>query len=253
MNRIAAVTGAARGIGRGIAERLAKDGCRVAVLDIDAKSAGEAAAEIDGDAFGVPCDVTDAESVRLADQTIRERWGAVNALVSCAGISQIAALEDTSDELWNRILSVNLTGAFHVCRQFLPAMREANWGRVVMISSESGKRGASRYSAYCSSKFGLIGLTQALAMEFAGAGVTVNAVCPGIVFTELWDDDHLAGYGAKRDIPADKVKDYLVGRIPLGRSCTPEDVAAAVAFLASDDAAYLTGQALNLTGGTVMQ
>ncbi len=253
MGRIAVVTGAARGIGRGIAERLAAEGHRVAVLDLDGAAAEDAAREIAGEALGLACDVTDSESLSSADQILRSRWGPAEMLVSCAGISRIAALEDTSDELWERILSVNLTGAFRACRQFIPPMREAGWGRAVMISSESGKRGASRYSAYCASKFGLIGLTQSLAQEFADAGITVNAVCPGIVFTDLWDDRHLADYGAKRGIPAGEVRDYLVGRVPLRRACTPEDVAAAVAFLVSDDASYLTGQALNLTGGTLMQ
>ena len=253
MGRIAAVTGAARGIGRGIAERLAADGYRVAVLDLDGPTVKATAAELPGECRGFACDVTDTEALRAADDAIRGAWGPAEVLVSCAGISRIAAIEDTTDELWETILSVNLTGAFRACRQFLPAMRKAGWGRAVMISSESGKRGASRYSAYCASKFGLIGLTQSLAMEFAEAGVTVNAVCPGIVFTDLWDDRHLANYGAKRGIPADEVRDYLIGRVPLKRPCTPEDVAASVAFLVSDAASYLTGQALNLTGGTLMQ
>jgi sorbitol-6-phosphate 2-dehydrogenase len=125
-------------------------------------------------------------------------------------------------------------------------------GVILNMSSQSGKVGASHYAAYCASKFGIIGLTQSLALEFAADGIRVNALCPGVVFTALWDEQHVGGYGHKRGLKPEEVRPYLESKIPLGRLCTPEDVAQMAAFLASDAASYMTGQAINVSGGSVM-
>lgn len=256
-NRIAFITGAARGIGRGIAERLLKEGVKVAIADLNAdgakKTASELAAASGGrDALGVGCDVTSVESIRAALDAVRATWGEPLVVVNSAGWSRIASIQDTTDEVWDRTLDINLKGMFCVCRETVPAMKRAGWGRIINLSSQSGKAGNSSYVAYCASKFGVIGLTQALAQELATDGITVNAICPGIVFTEMWGPEQIGDYARKRAMRPEEVKDYLVSKIPMKRAATVADVAAVAAFLASDDAAYSTGQSYNVSGGAIM-
>jgi sorbitol-6-phosphate 2-dehydrogenase len=153
--------------------------------------------------------------------------------------------------LWEQTLRINLKGAFIGCQAAIRRMLPRRQGVVLNMSSQSGKVGNSQYTAYCASKFGIIGLTQSLAVEFAGAGIRVNALCPGIVMTPLWDQ-MLGDYARKRKLKPEEVRPYLEKRIPLGRLCTPEDVARTAVFLASDESDYLTGEALNVSGGMVM-
>jgi len=250
--RITFITGAARGVGRGIAARFIKEGAKVAIADLNAEGAAKAAAELGQNAFGVACDVTSVKSIRLALGVVTKRWGPPLVVVNSAGYSKIAPLEATTEELWDRTLEINLKGMFFVCRETVPAMKKAGWGRIINLSSQSGKKGNSSYVAYCASKFGVIGLTQALAQELAESGITVNAICPGVVFTEMWSPEQIGDYAKKRNMKPEDVKDYLVGKIPMKRAATVEDVAGVAAFLASDDATYLTGQSYNVTGGTIM-
>jgi NAD(P)-dependent dehydrogenase (short-subunit alcohol dehydrogenase family) len=246
----AAITGGARGIGRGIAERFIAEGACVVLLDINADRATETAREIGCES--IRCDVTSSESVHTAIESVVESLGGLDILVNSAGYSHIAPIEKTTEEIWDRTLSINLKGMFLTIQAVIPHMKAAGTGRVINLSSQSGKKGTSSYSAYCASKFGIIGLTQALAREFAQTGVTVNAICPGIVFTELWDDEHIAAYGAKRGLDPSEVKDYLVSGIPMKRAATVDDIASMAVFLASEESAYMTGQAINVTGGGVM-
>ncbi len=251
--RVAAITGGARGIGRGIAERYAAEGAQVAILDIDADGAIAAAAEIDGErAAGFGCDVTSSGSVESAVAEINERWPTIDILVNSAGVSKIAPIEKTTDEIWDFTLNVNLRGPFFTSRAIAPQMKRAGWGRIVNLSSQSGKTGNTWYTAYCSSKFGVIGLTQALAQELAEDCITVNAICPGIVMTQMWGAEQVGDYARKRNMKPEEVTDYLIGKIPMKRAATTEDVAAVAAFLASEDAAYVTGQSYNVAGGSVM-
>jgi sorbitol-6-phosphate 2-dehydrogenase len=158
---------------------------------------------------------------------------------------------ECTDDLWDLVLRVNLKGTFIGCQTALRHMLPRKSGVILNMSSQSGKVGNSQYAAYCASKFGIIGLTQSLAIEFARDGIRVNAICPGVVFTALWDEQ-IEDYARKREMRVEDVRPYLEQRIPVGRLCTPEDVGRSAVFLASDDAAYITGQAINLSGGSVM-
>ncbi len=186
-----------------------------------------------------------------AADAIEDTLGELAIWVNNAGISRIVPFLDCSEEIWDQTLAVNLKGAFIGCQAAIRRMLPRGRGAVINMSSQSGKTGNSQYAAYCASKFGVIGLTQSLAVEFARTGIRINAICPGVVFTPLWDgmvDD----YARKRDMRPEEVKPYLESKIPMGRLCTPEDVGKAVVFLASDDAGYITGQSINLAGGSVM-
>jgi len=247
----AIVTGAARGIGRAVAERLMSEGAAVAIADLDPAAARQTADALGPRALAVGVNVADRASVEALVAAVESKLGPVDLLVNNAGVSEIVPFLELDEATWDRHLQVNLKGTFLCCQTVLKGMVERRRGKIINLSSQSGKQGASQYQAYCASKFGVIGLTQSLALEFAPYGITVNAICPGFVFTPLWNK-MLPQYAAKRNLPVDKVKDYVSSRIPLGRLCTPEDVAGVAAFLASADADYLTGQAINVTGGALM-
>jgi sorbitol-6-phosphate 2-dehydrogenase len=248
---VAIVTGAGSGIGRGIAERFCREGARVAVVDVDDRKAQQVTAALGGAAIAVTADVSSQTPVEEMVEAVERRIGPVTILVNNAGVSEVVPFLELKWAGWQRHLDVNLTGAFLCSQAVLKCMVPRRRGRIINISSQSGKQGSSQYEAYCASKFGLIGLTQSLAMEFAPHGITVNAICPGIVFTPLWEA-MLPAYAGKRNLAPERVMEYLIGRIPLGRLCTPEDVAGVAVFLASADGGYLTGQALNVNGGALM-
>lgn len=248
---VAIITGAASGIGRGIAARFCREGARVAVVDIDHEKAQQTSAALGTAAIAVAADVSSQTSVDEMVEAVEKRFGPITILVNNAGVSMIVPFLELKEAVWQRHLDINLTGAFLCSQAVLKWMVPRRRGRIINISSQSGKQGNSQYQAYCASKFGLIGLTQSLAMEFAPHGITVNAICPGIVFTPLWEA-MLPAYADKRQMAPEQVPEYLVSRIPLRRLCTPEDVAGVAVFLASADGSYLTGQALNVNGGALM-
>jgi sorbitol-6-phosphate 2-dehydrogenase len=183
--QVAIVTGAASGIGRGIAERFRREGALVAVVDIEPEQAALAAAELGEGALALATDVCCAAAVEEMVATVEERLGPVTVLVNNAGVCEIVPFLELDEALWQRHLNVNLTGAFLCSQAVLKRMVPRRRGRLINISSQSGKQGNSQQESYCASKFGLIGLTQSLAVEFAPRGITVNAICPGIVFTAL--------------------------------------------------------------------
>ncbi len=253
-DHVAVVTGGASGIGAAIATRFAREGARVALGDLDAAAAERRAAQIasaSGDVRAWALDVTRRDDVERVAGEAEAALGPISIWVNCAGMSQIVPFLDCSEELWDRTLAVNLKGIFLCCQAAVRRMLPRRRGSIINLSSQSGKVGNSQFAAYCASKFGVIGLTQSLAVEVAPHGLRVNALCPGIVPTPMWDRQ-TADYARKRGIKPEEVRGYLLARIPMARVCGPEEVAAAALFLAGDDASYVTGQAINLTGGAVM-
>jgi NAD(P)-dependent dehydrogenase (short-subunit alcohol dehydrogenase family) len=245
------ITGAGTGIGRAIALRLARDGWGIAVNDIEPGRAGAVADELAAaGARGVPvvADVGDrADAGRMVADAIGA-LGALDLLVNNAGVCRLGAVADFSEADWRATFRVNVDGVFFCCQAVLPHMTARGRGSIVNIASWSGKAGAAYFGAYCASKFAVIGLTQSLAKEVAGRGIRVNAVCPGIVAgTELRARVDAESRALGRPTSTDRV-DW----IPMGRLADPDDVAGVVAFLVSEDARYMTGQALNVTGGLWM-
>ncbi|TMC51231.1 MAG: SDR family oxidoreductase [Chloroflexi bacterium] len=235
------VTGAARGIGGSIAARLAAEGAAVVVADVDEEAGRQAAEKIatgGATAVAAALDVRDAEAVAAAMTEASARFGKLDILVNNAGVFRDRRLEEMSDSDWDTVLDIDLRGYFVCCRAALPHLRASGWGRIVNISSRAylGNPGQVNYSA---AKAGVIGLTRALSMELGRDGITVNAVAPGMIDTPL----------VRSHAKADEVIARAVASTPLRRIGTPEDVAAAVAFLVSDDAAYITGDVIHVTGG----
>ncbi len=253
--RVALVTGAGSGIGLAIAEALAGDGHHVVVHDITTERAEATVLrirEIGGVADAVGGDVTDPAAIRSAVDTVIGRHGRVDVLVNNAGVQFVSPLDEYPLEQWNRLLAILLTAPFLFTQAVLPGMRAARWGRIVNISSINGKRGDPGKAAYCSAKHGVIGLTRTAALETAATGITVNAVCPGFTDTPLIRGQ-LADLGKIHGLATDEVIDkFFLPRIPTARKVEPAEIAGLVRFLASDAAASITGQTINIDGGTVM-
>jgi NAD(P)-dependent dehydrogenase (short-subunit alcohol dehydrogenase family) len=250
-NKIALITGAAEGIGKAIATRFVREGAQVAIADNQLEKAQETTQELGSTTKAFWVDVSQHNSVIELTNTVEDTVGEIDILVNNAGVSEIVPFLEMEEAFWENHMNVNLKGCYLCSQAVLKKMVPRKRGKIINLSSASGKQGNSQYEAYCTSKFGIIGLTQSMAMEFAPCQITVNAICPGFVKTTLWNK-MLPRYAAKKNIPIDEVKDHILNKIPLGRFCQPEDVAGVAAFLASEDADYLTGQALNVTGGIIM-
>ena len=235
--RIALVTGASRGIGKAVAARLAADGAFVVGTATSKEGANAIAANLGSSGGGVRLRLDDEASVTAAVTGIGEQYGAPLVLVNNAGVTQDGLLMRMSTDAWRQVLDVNLTGLYRVTRPLLRAMMRARWGRIVNISSVVARMGSAGQVNYAAAKAGLEGFTRALAQEVGSRDITVNAVAPGFVDTDM-----------TADLP-DYQKQGLVARTALGRMGTVEDVAAAVAFLASDGAGYITGEVLHVNGG----
>jgi meso-butanediol dehydrogenase/(S,S)-butanediol dehydrogenase/diacetyl reductase len=253
--RAVVVTGAAHGIGRGIAQRFAGEGAAVTLVDRN-PLVERAAAEIGAsgaDVVGLTADVTSQDEVDSVFAAVRERHGGVDVLVNNAGIITISKLEELTLQDWNRVLAVNTTGAFLCAQAAVALMREKGvGGRILNAASGQARQGFIYTPHYAASKFGVIGLTQSLAKELAKEQITVNAYCPGIVGSEMWDyNDREWGRLLGSYEPGELMAEW-VASIPLGRAGTSDDVAELVLFLASDAANYITGQAINVDGGMFM-
>ncbi|MDH4147703.1 MAG: SDR family oxidoreductase [Acidimicrobiia bacterium] len=244
MTRVAVVTGAASGIGLGIARNLAAGGRRVALLDRSGEAAESAAADLRDQgctAISREADVADRSAVMDAFDRVRAELGPVEILVTSAGIESFDPVLDITPDLWDRILAVNLTGTFTCVQAALPDMLAAGWGRIVTIASSSAQSGAPNMAHYVASKGGVIGLTKALAIELARQGITVNTIPPSLVDTPMARQAE-----AKGDFPG---VDVVAPMVPVGRAGTPEDIAAACAYLCSEEADYITGQIIGVNGG----
>ncbi len=241
--KVAIVTGSTRGIGQAIAEELARQGAKVVISGRNGERARQVAAAIQeagGEAIAVQADVSHMEDAQQLVKETLDRWGRIDILVNNAGITRDNLLLRMSEEEWDTVLQVNLKGAFNCTKSVTRQMMKQRQGRIINITSVVGQMGNAGQANYAASKAGLIGFTKSVARELASRNITCNAVAPGYIQTDMT---------AALD---DAVKDSLKQQIPLGRLGTPEDVARVVAFLCSDDAAYITGQVINVDGGMVM-
>ncbi|HZN06421.1 MAG TPA: 3-oxoacyl-ACP reductase FabG [Pyrinomonadaceae bacterium] len=249
--KIALITGGGRGIGRAIALAFAHQGARIAVAARTAEQVEHVSAEIGSDAIALVCDVSDSQSVtRMFDQT-RERLGDVDILVNNAGIAESATLVTTSDDLWARHLAINLSGTFYCTRAALPAMLEKKWGRVINVASIAGKAGAPYIAAYSASKHGVMGLTRSVALEVATSGITVNAICPGYVDTDMVTRG-IERVTTRTGRTADEALEAIKKMSPQNRLATAEEVAAVALLLASEEGRGINGQGINIDGGSVV-
>jgi NAD(P)-dependent dehydrogenase (short-subunit alcohol dehydrogenase family) len=247
--RTAVITGGASGIGLAISQRLARDGASVAVFDVDYAGAERLVKQlrVDGSsALAVRVDVSDRRQVDGAVGEVRDQLGPIQVLVNCAGIEAFEPFQSITEASWDRIMAVNLRGTFNCTQAVVSDMIAAGWGRIINISSSSAQSGAAKMTHYAASKAGVIGFTKALALELGRAGITVNSIPPGSIDTPMLRRaaaaGHLGGAAVER----------IGAAMPVGRAGTPEDIAAACAFLASEEAGYITGQVIGVNGGRYM-
>jgi 3-oxoacyl-[acyl-carrier protein] reductase len=234
----AIVTGAATGIGEAIARRLAAAGAAIAVADLNLADATKVAGSLNDGSFALECDVSRRDSIERAIETVLSKTGQIDILVNNAGIAGRAApIWEQTEEDWNRMIAVNLTGVFHFCRLATPHMLARKYGRIVNIASIAGKEGNPNMVPYSATKAAVIALTKSLGKEVATSGICVNAVSPAVIQTKILD----------QLTPAQV--DYMTERIPMRRTGTPEEVAAVVHFLASPDCSFVTGQCYDASGG----
>ena len=241
-NRVAFVTGASRGIGRAIALSLAEAGHSIVVASPEMEFNEEVAAEIrkTQPALVVDLNLTSPESIAAGFQAALKEFGRIDVLVNNAGITKDALAVRMKKEAWDLVLQINLTGAFLASQQAIPVMMKQRWGRIINIASVVGQSGNPGQANYVASKAGIIGLTKCLAQELGGRNITVNAVAPGFIETDM-----------TKNLPTE-VREKMLSGVPLKRPGTPEDIAKAVRFLSSDDAAYITGVVLQVNGGMYM-
>jgi sorbitol-6-phosphate 2-dehydrogenase len=258
LNSNAIVTGGAQGLGAAICARLAQEGAHVLVADLNEAGAQQTAQAIH-DATGrytssITVDVTDEVQVQRMVAHAVDTFGGVDILVANAGIVMSGPVDEFDAARWRKVIDVNLVGYFLCAKHVVPVMKAQHSGVIVQINSKSGKKGSMKNSAYAASKFGGIGLTQSLALELAEHGVRVNAVCPGnLLDSPLWSESLYAQYAERLGITEEEVRQRYVDQVPMKRGCTYEDVTNAVVFLASNQSNYMTGQAINVTGGQEMR
>ncbi|OBF86285.1 short-chain dehydrogenase [Mycobacterium sp. 852002-51163_SCH5372311] len=246
-SRVAVVTGGGSGVGQAIAAHLARDGRRVAVLDLNGEAADKVAAQLrvdGGDALGVQADISDPDAIARAFKAVRDTLGPSEILVTSAAIAGFTPFHQITLEEWNRYLAVNLTGTFLCLQAALPDMTSAKWGRIVTISSAAGQKGAVGQGHYSASKGGVIALTKTVAQEYASRGITINTIPPFVI-----DSPMLREQQSAKKLPSAEV---LAKAIPAGRIGTGEDVAALCAFLCSESSSYITGQVIGVNGGAVL-
>jgi 2-hydroxycyclohexanecarboxyl-CoA dehydrogenase len=244
---VAVVTGGASGIGEATCHHLAARGHRVAIIDLDGEGAQRVVKDLraaGAEALDLAADITERTAVDAAFTAIRSALGPVEVLVTSAGLVAFDPFEQMTPQRWQRVIDVNLTGTFHCCQAAVPDMIARRWGRIVTIASSSAQRGSPRMAHYAAAKGGVIALTKSLAREYASYGITVNTIPPSGIETPMQHQSQAEGH-----LPANHV---MASAIPLGHLGTPDDIAAAVAFLASEEAGFITGQVLGVNGGSVL-
>ncbi len=249
--KVAVVTGAAQGIGQAIAVRLAHDGARVALLDISDVSATATACREGGvGTLAIAVDVSRRGSIAAAVDAIIAAWGRLDVWVNNAGMFDDTPVTELSEALWDRVIDVNYKSMFLCAQLAVPHMRAAGWGRIINIASMAAKVAFTNEIAYCSSKTAVLGLTRALAVELGPSGITVNAICPGPIDTAMLAHTYQR-LADQNGVTLAEWRVRILETIPVGRYGRPEDVAALVAFLASDEASFINAQAINIDGGMV--
>jgi sorbitol-6-phosphate 2-dehydrogenase len=253
----AVVTGGGQGLGQAICRRLAAEGAHLIVADLVEENAADTAAairaETDRRAIGLKVDVTDEAQVAAVMAEAAAQFGRLDLVVANAGILLAGEITEFSAERWRQVIEVNLNGYFLTAKHAARLMKTQGSGRIIQINSKSGKRGSYKNAAYAASKFGGIGLTQSLALELAEHGIRVNAVCPGnLLDSPLWVNSLYRQYAERLGITEAEVRQRYIDQVPMKRGCTYDDVCNVVVFLASDQSSYMTGQAINVTGGQEM-
>ncbi|NLM25948.1 MAG: sorbitol-6-phosphate dehydrogenase [Firmicutes bacterium] len=253
-NQVAIVTGGAQGLGAALVERLISEGAKVVVADINYEAANKQARNFGDKAIAVQVDVTDYQQCEKMAQVAIDTFGKIDLLVCNAAILIAKPIEEFLTNEWQKVIDVNLVGYFNSAKAVIPAMLKQGKGNIIQINSKSGKKGSAKNSAYAASKFGGIGLTQSLALEFATRNIRVNSICPGnLLDSPLWVNSLYEQYARNQGITKEEVREKYLNQVPMRRGCTYEDVANVMVFLASDDSSYMTGQAINVTGGQEMK
>ena len=251
-NKVAVITGGAQGLGQALSQRLTDEGARVVIGDINLQGAQQTALGLK-DAVAVRVDITKYQDcVHLMD-TAMEKFGKIDLLVCNAAILISGPVGEFNPEKWRQVIDVNLCGFFNTAKAACAVFQKQGFGNIIEINSKSGKKGSARNSAYAASKFGGIGLVQSLALELAAEGIRVNAICPGnMLDSPLWVNSLFKQYAKNQGITPEQVRRKYIDMVPMKRGCTYEDVANVLVFLASDESSYMTGQAINVTGGQQM-
>jgi len=250
--KVAVVTGASQGLGEALALRLDAEGCKVAVCDINIDGAKAVAAKLK-DGIALQVNVTDFAQCEAAAKAVIDKWGTVDVLVANAAIVKSGDIFALSPEAFKLVTDINLNGYFNTVKAFAPTMLANKKGSIIQINSKSGRKGSFKNGAYAASKFGGVGLTQSLALEFAESGVRVNCICPGnLLNSPLWVNSLFKQYAANQGITEEQVREKYINQVPMKRSCEYKDIEDVMVFLASDYSGYMTGQAINVTGGQQM-
>jgi sorbitol-6-phosphate 2-dehydrogenase len=258
LDKIAIVTGGAQGLGAAISTRLAQEGAHIVVADLNWQGAQQTSQLIQSltgrKALPVQVDVTQETQVEALFKETMSNFGRVDILVSNAGILISGAIDEIPVTKWKQVIDVNLVGYFLCAREAIKIMKTQKSGVIIQVNSKSGKKGSFKNSAYAASKFGGIGLTQSIALEVAELGIRVNAVCPGnLLDSPLWTESLFKQYARNQNLTEEEVRQKYIDQVPMKRGCAYEDVTNVIVFLASDQASYMTGQAINVTGGQEMR
>ena len=251
--QVAIVTGGGQGLGQALCFRLHDEGAKVVVADINLNAAMDTANQL-RDSLAVKVDVADYSQCENMVKETMARYGRIDLLVCNAAILIAKAVKEFTSQEWKKVMEVNLLGYFNCVKAVADVMIRQGYGNIIQINSKSGKKGSYKNSAYAASKFGGIGLTQSLALELAENNIRVNAICPGnLLDSPLWVNSLYDQYAKNQGITVEQVRQKYLNQVPLGRGCTYEDVANVMVFLASEEASYMTGQAINVTGGQEMR